>query len=135
MPKNYKQQTNPFLLIAIIIIGFGLISATIINLISVFNTKLNTASNSSPQTVTSPNNPTQENNNEMTLAKFEQIQNGMKIAEVQKLVGSAGKLLSENKNSDKSIGKVFWWQNPQGSNAIIEFSNDRVVSKSQSGLK
>jgi len=69
----------------------------------------------------------------VTLEKFNRIQKGMTIDQVDKVFGASGKVIAEN-NSTDSIGKVYSWKNPQGSNAIIEFKDGQVVAKAQAGL-
>ena len=69
----------------------------------------------------------------VTLEKFNRIQKGMTIDQVDKVFGASGKVIAENNSSD-SIGKVYSWKNPQGSNAIIEFKDGQVVAKAQAGL-
>ncbi len=69
----------------------------------------------------------------ITLEKFNRIQKGMTIEQVEKVFGASGKVIAEN-NSSNSIGQVYSWKNPQGSNAIIEFKDGQVVAKAQAGL-
>ncbi|MBD2188552.1 hypothetical protein [Pseudanabaena mucicola] len=69
----------------------------------------------------------------ITLDKFNRIQKGMSIAQVEKIFGVSGKVIAEN-SSGESIGRVYSWQNPEGSNAIIEFKDGQVVAKAQAGL-
>ena len=69
----------------------------------------------------------------VTLEKFNRIQKGMSIEQVEKVFGSSGQVIAEN-NSSNSIGQVYSWKNPQGSNAIIELKDGQVVAKAQSGL-
>jgi len=141
MSKTYDNSSYPFVVIGVVIVGFGLIVGTFIRLISVVNQpQTNSSGQLTPNLeanppVNSPNKPdTSSNNDVITLAKFNQIQNGMTIEQIQKLIGSEGKLLAST-NAGSSSGKVYWWQNQQGSNAIVEFKNDLVISKSQAGLK
>ena len=71
----------------------------------------------------------------MSLAQFNQIQNGMSYEDVQKLVGSAGTVLSESSIGGISIRIVSWLGNGSlGSNAAITFQNGAVSGKSQAGL-
>ena len=71
----------------------------------------------------------------MSLAQFNQIQNGMSYEEVQKIVGSAGTVLSESSIGGISIRIVSWLGNGSlGSNAAITFQNGAVSGKSQAGL-
>jgi hypothetical protein len=69
----------------------------------------------------------------ITLEKFNRIQKGMTIEQVEKVFGTSGKVIAEN-NSSNSIGQVYSWKNPEGSNAIIEFKDGQVVAKAQAGL-
>ncbi|MCL1494920.1 MAG: hypothetical protein M1G31_29875 [Pseudanabaena sp. Salubria-1] len=69
----------------------------------------------------------------ITLEKFNRIQKGMTIEQVEKVFGTSGKVIAEN-NSNNSIGQVYSWKNPEGSNAIIEFKDGQVVAKAQAGL-
>jgi hypothetical protein len=69
----------------------------------------------------------------INLEKFNRIQKGMTIEQVEKVFGISGKVIAEN-NSSNSIGQVYSWKNPQGSNAIIEFKDGQVVAKAQAGL-
>jgi hypothetical protein len=146
MSKTYNNSSYPFVVIGVVIVGFGLIIGTFIRLISSVNQPQTSPSgqlNPSPEVNplenspnNSPNKPeiSPNNNDVITLAKFNQIQNGMTIQQIQELIGSEGKLLASN-NAGSTSGKVYWWQNQQGSNAIVEFKNDLVISKSQAGLK
>ena len=74
-----------------------------------------------------------EGDTSVTLEKFNRIQKGMTIEQVEKILGASGKVIAENNSSD-IIGKVYSWKNPQGSNAIIEFKDGQVVAKAQAGL-
>ncbi len=69
----------------------------------------------------------------ITLEKFNRIQKGMTIEQVERVLGASGKMIAENNSSD-SVGKVYSWKNPQGSNAIVEFKDGQVVEKAQAGL-
>jgi len=146
-PKIYGDRLYPFLLIGLVIVSFGLMLGAFVKLLSMATNQPNSnQSNPNLPTPTLSASPTPdiglkiEPNTEnpsstiMTLAKFNQIQNGMTITQVQKLIGNEGKLLGSS-SSGNITGKVFWWQNPEGSNALVEFKNDQVVSKSQAGLK
>lgn len=71
--------------------------------------------------------------NVITLEKFNRIEKGMTLAQVEKILGTSGKVIAENV-ANNSVGKVYSWKNPQGSNAIIEFKDGQVVAKAQAGL-
>jgi hypothetical protein len=99
---------------------------------SVANTQ--TTPKANPALVDAIANPNeQEQEQVITLEKFNRIQKGMTIEQVEKVFGSPGKVIAEN-NSGSSIGQVYSWKNPQGSNAIIEFKDGQVVAKAQAGL-
>ena len=88
------------------------------------------ANRSSAETMT-PN--LQEEEQIITLEKFNRIQKGMSIEQVEKVLGVSGNVIAEN-NSNNSVGRVYSWKNLQGSNAIIEFKDGQVVAKAQAGL-
>lgn len=69
----------------------------------------------------------------VTLSKFNLVENGMTIEQVEQIFGVTGKVIAET-SSDESVGRVYSWRNPEGSNAIIEFKNGQVVAKAQAGL-
>jgi hypothetical protein len=130
LPKVYRSdRSTPLLVVSLIIISLGLMLGTFVRLI----VGQSPSSNPSPSLTSTPVNPPSDNDI-INLNKFNQIQNGMTLSQVQKLVGNAGKLLGSSTVANV-VGKVYWWQNPQGSNALVEFRNDKVVSKSQAGLQ
>lgn len=69
----------------------------------------------------------------VTLEKFNLIQKGMTIEQVERIFGISGKIIAET-NSLDTVGRVYSWKNPEGSNAIIEFKDGQVVAKAQAGL-
>ncbi|GBO53320.1 hypothetical protein APA_1227 [Pseudanabaena sp. lw0831] len=91
-----------------------------------------TTPKANPSSVAPIANPN-EQEQVITLEKFNRIQKGMTIEQVEKVFGTSGKVIAEN-NSSNSIGQVYSWKNPQGSNAIIEFKDGQVVAKAQAGL-
>lgn len=86
-----------------------------------------------------PSNPTQspstsqEDDKPITLEKFNRVQKGMTVEQVDKIFGVSGKVIAEN-TTNNSVGQVYSWKNPQGSNAIVEFKDGQVVAKAQAGL-
>lgn len=88
------------------------------------NTKAVTTAQTSPESTEA---------NVITLEKFNRVEKGMTLAQVEKILGTSGSVIAENV-SNNSIGKVYSWKNPQGSNAIIEFKDGQVVAKAQAGL-
>jgi hypothetical protein len=92
-------------------------------------TPLTTIAPSSPM----PQPELQPISSAVTLSKFNLVENGMTIEQVERIFGVTGKVIAEN-NSGEAVGKVYSWRNPEGSNAIIEFKNGQVVAKAQAGL-
>jgi hypothetical protein len=88
-----------------------------------------------PSSVDPISSPPNEQNQEpvINLEKFNRIQKGMTLEQVEKVFGASGKVIAENSSSN-SVGQVYSWKNPQGSNAIIEFKDGQVVAKAQAGL-
>ena len=89
--------------------------------------------NVSESPISSSSGVLQEDETSITLEKFNRIQKGMTIEQVEKVFGASGKVIAEN-NSLDNVGRVYSWKNPQGSNAIIEFKDGQVVAKAQAGL-
>ena len=77
--------------------------------------------------------PLPSSNQTVTLEKFNLIQKGMTIEQVEKILGLSGKIIAET-NSIDTVGQVYSWKNSDGSNAIIEFKDGQVVAKAQAGL-
>lgn len=71
-----------------------------------------------------PANPVQ------TPKQFDDVSYGMSLAEVQKVVGSDGKLSNEN-TGDDSV-KVYDFKLKDGATMKVTFKNDKVLSKSTS---
>ncbi|MEI6329234.1 MAG: hypothetical protein WCP16_08375 [Pseudanabaena sp. ELA645] len=87
----------------------------------------------SSELTTSASPLTSSANQTITLEKFNLIQKGMTIEQVEKIFGISGKIIAET-NSLDTVGRVYSWKNPEGSNAIIEFKDGQVVAKAQAGL-
>lgn len=96
-------------------------------------TENSTASETVSVTPNSSTNSSQEKENLITLEKFNLVQKGMTVEQVEQIFGVSGKVIAEN-TANNSVGKVYSWKNPQGSNAIIEFKDGQVVAKAQAGL-
>jgi hypothetical protein len=70
----------------------------------------------------------------ITLSQFSRVQTGMTVQEVQSVMGDAGKL-TVDQNIAGMTGQVYQWQNPGGSNVIVQFQNGKVIQKAQAGLQ
>ena len=71
---------------------------------------------------------------DISKAKYDQIKTGMSYDEVKKIIGSDGE-----QRSSSSIGKSSYvsyvWKGPKFSRISASFRDDKLSSKSQSGLK
>lgn len=79
----------------------------------------------SNQQPTSP--PSQEK--VVYMAHYNRIYQGMKKSDVESVVGSKGQQLESGSGYE-----IICWKNPDGSNMIVQFEYDRVVTKAQCGL-
>jgi hypothetical protein len=70
----------------------------------------------------------------LSMDKYEQIKNGMSYAEVSKLLGSEGKV-SRRSTVGKIELKSCKWEGDKYRRVYVNFRDDKVNSKSQSGLK
>lgn len=76
-----------------------------------------------------------------TLNQFNKLQPGMSYAQTTEILKDKGQLTSETKTPavpgfmDEIHVKAYSWQNPDGSNIIIMFQNDKLDTKAQVGLK
>lgn len=77
----------------------------------------------------------------ITMAKYNQVQDGMGYSNVCSIMGENGQEMSSSSMPGvpgmipSITTKAYGWQNPEGSNTIIMFQNDKMVMKSQFGLK
>lgn len=77
-----------------------------------------------------------KNDEEITLAEYEQIQNDMTYEEVVNIVGSAGTETVSSGYGEYSMRMISWDGNGMlGSNANVTFMNNKVTSKAQFGLE
>ncbi len=71
-------------------------------------------------------------------AQYDKVQNGMTLAEVQKVFGADGKEVTQSESEvmgQKMVMAVHTWQNPDFSNASVTFQNGKVAGKAQINLK
>lgn len=126
-PKCGKDQRNFFVkhkvitfLLVVIILG-AIVGAT----------GENNNNNNTTQTGTTV---TQEQE-KMTLEKFNKIETGMTYQQVVDIIGEEGTLSTESSYGSQSM-KVYYWYASNGiSNATISFMNGTVTAKSQIGLE
>ena len=71
-----------------------------------------------------------------TASKFKIIQNGMSIDEVESIIGCRGETLSENQMAGIHTIMIAWsGRGGVGANMNAMFQNDRLIMKSQFGLR
>lgn len=125
-PKCGKDQRNFFVkhkvitfLLVVIILG------TIVGA---------TGENNNNNTTQTGTTVTQEQE-KMTLEKFNKIETGMTYQQVVDIIGEEGTLSTESSYGSQSM-KVYYWYASNGiSNATISFMNGTVTAKSQIGLE
>jgi uncharacterized protein DUF3862 len=70
----------------------------------------------------------------LTMAKYEAIREGMSYEEVVKIIGRKGQESSRSSMAGQT-SVIYTWKTWTGSNVIVQFLNDRVVTKAQAGLR
>lgn len=101
------------------------------------NTKVavSEAANASPPiTLTAAQNPnvTDTGAAGVTIENFNKLAKGMTVAEIKKIIGSDGKLISEGDNPGYKMS-MYQWKNGKN-NISCMFQNDKMISKTQFGL-
>lgn len=69
----------------------------------------------------------------VTMAKYEQVKDGMTYEEVEAIMGSKGEEISRSKSGEFEL-VMYTWKNATGS-MIAMFQNGKLKTKSQYGLK
>ncbi|HQU86008.1 MAG TPA: hypothetical protein PKY59_22970 [Pyrinomonadaceae bacterium] len=89
-----------------------------------------------PPTPVSTNTSTKptEANSGLTKAKFEQLKVGMKKSEVVDILGDEGSEVSTTTGGGMTYS-TYKWDGENYASIIIVFQNDKVMSKTQYGLK
>lgn len=89
----------------------------------------------------SDNNTTQtgtdtiQNQEKMTLEKFNKIETGMTYQQVVDIAGEEGTLSTESSYADQTMEIYYWYASNGISNATVSFMNGKVTAKSQVGLE
>lgn len=71
---------------------------------------------------------------DITMAKYEQLQTGMSLAETVKIIGAEGTQTS-NSTSGSSRTTTYRWDGEKNARIYVIFRDDKIASKSQSNLK
>lgn len=91
-------------------------------------TDSSTTTESTPKTTTSSSD-----SGDLTMANYEKIKNGMTYDEVSELLGSKGEE-TRSSTAGKSEYKSYKWEGDKYKRIYVNFRDDKVNSKSQSGL-
>ncbi len=92
----------------------------------------NTATPNSPPPST--NAPTSTSKAAISMDKYNQIKDNMTKSEVEKIIGGAGEEISSSSGGGSKFSS-FKWTGDNYSTIIVMYRNDKVMSKSQFGLK
>jgi hypothetical protein len=85
---------------------------------------------STPDSTSSPTGSTAS----LTMDKYNQLKDGMAKSEVENILGSKGTEFSSTSGGGYTFS-VYQWRGEDYSSITITFKNDKVMSKSQYGLK
>lgn len=88
------------------------------------------ASNTSGPTTSSPSH----SSSDLTMDKYNQLKTDMAKSEVERILGGPGTEISSSTGGGMTFS-VYKWEGPQYKSIIISFRNDKIMSKSQVGLK
>jgi hypothetical protein len=72
----------------------------------------------------------------ITLAKYEQVTNGMSYEQVEAIMGSPGTKMGESTSVDPAhnYAEYQWLQDNQGANGTFDFVGNKLIGKAQYGL-
>jgi hypothetical protein len=98
---------------------------------------INAIANPEPATKTTNNTPNHTTTTpaEITMDEFNQIQNGLPLEQVEKIIGGKGELRSSVGDGQYKKDVYTWEGNSFGGNATVSFQGGRVMAKSQLGLE
>ena len=71
---------------------------------------------------------------DLSLAKFNQLKDGMARSEVERILGGPGEKISSSTGGGVTFS-VYKWQGPDYTSIILSFRDDKIMTKSQVGLK
>ena len=78
--------------------------------------------------------PSETENATLRMAQYNQIKDGMPKSEVQNIIGSKGTEISSSSGGGFTFS-VYQWKDKDYSSITLTFKNDKVMTKSQYGLK
>lgn len=71
----------------------------------------------------------------ITLAKFNQCQNGMAYEQVRDIMGVEGRLMGSSEGTGTSSKEYTWLQGNKGANGTFDFVDNKLIGKAQYGLE
>lgn len=90
---------------------------------------------STPSTSSSPSTTTSSKGEyELTMDKYNKLSIGMPRTEVERILGGKGTEISSSKGGNMTFS-VNKWEGQNYKSIILSFKNDKIMSKSQVGLK
>lgn len=69
----------------------------------------------------------------VTKEAYDRVEMGMARPAVERVIGRPGEEMSRSEFAG-IVTVLYSWRNPDGSNMIVTFQNDRSISKAQFGL-
>lgn len=118
-----------------VIVGVPMAILGLVVIISVFGEKDSDAQADAPAMIEDAS-AAPANGPEITLDEFSAIEMDMSYDDVVKIIGADGEISSESSAGDVSM-KAYTWEGNGGlgANAVIIFTNDKVMNKTQLGFK
>lgn len=120
-PNCGKNLTHPVLRGVLLAVFIIIIVAVIVN--------------PSDNNTTSTGTDVVQNQEKMTLEKFNNIETGMTYQEVIDIIGEEGTLSTESSYGNQTMQIYYWYASNGISNATVSFQNGKVTAKSQIGLE
>lgn len=87
-----------------------------------------------PPPPTPPSTPVPQTGDSLTMEQYRKLEINMPMSEVNRILGGPGTEISSSSGGGVSFS-VYKWSGPNYTSIIISFKNDKIMSKSQVGLK
>ncbi len=94
------------------------------------STPYSSNTSSTPTTTSSPSSGSLD----LTMEKYNQLKPNMAKSEVERILGGEGTEISSSTGGGITFS-VYKWEGPEYRSIIISFRSDKIMSKSQVGLK
>lgn len=93
-----------------------------------------TPTSSPGSTSSTPSITTKKGKYDVTMAKYEKIKIGTPRSEVESILGGEGEQVSSSTGGGMTFS-VYKWEGDNYASIILSFKNDKVMTRSQVGLK